>query len=87
MSNLTNIRVMIAIVTYNGENYIKDCLNSIVTKTNCKIHVFDNNSTDNTIAIIKESYPNVHVTQSTKNLGFGKANNILLESACKEDMD
>jgi GT2 family glycosyltransferase len=78
---------MIAIVTYNGENYIKDCLNSIVTKTNCKIHVFDNNSTDNTIAIIKESYPNVHVTQSTKNLGFGKANNILLESACKEDMD
>ena len=87
MSNLTKIRVMIAIVTYNGENYIKDCLNSIVTKTNCKIHVLDNNSTDNTLAIIRKDYPNVQITQSTENLGFGKANNILLESAIQDNMD
>ncbi|MDG1720402.1 MAG: glycosyltransferase, partial [Bacteroidia bacterium] len=64
LPNLSNIQVMIAIVTYNGENYIKDCLNSIVTKSNCQIHVLDNNSTDRTTTIVEKEFPNVHLTRS-----------------------
>jgi GT2 family glycosyltransferase len=66
---------MVAIVTYNGEDYIEDCLKSIITKSNVQIHVLDNNSRDGTVDIIKENYPSVYLTQSTENLGFGKANN------------
>jgi len=87
LPNLSNIQVMIAIVTYNGENYIKDCLNSIVTKSNCQIHVLDNNSTDRTTTIVEKEFPNVHLTRSSDNLGFGKANNFLLELACQKDLD
>ena len=36
----------------------------------------DNNSSDNTLDFISEKYPNVHIIQQNKNLGFGQANNI-----------
>lgn len=78
---------MVAIVTYNGEDYIEDCLKSIITKSNVQIHVLDNNSRDGTVDIIKENYQSVYLTQSTENLGFGKANNVLLELACQKGMD
>jgi len=79
---------MVAIVTYNGEEYVKKCINSIKSKKHeISIEVVDNCSTDNTMAILSMFNNQISVDQSTKNLGFGKANNILFQKAIRESYD
>lgn len=67
------------IVTYNGmrNGWIKKCIDSIInSSTYSKIIVIDNNSSDSTVAFIKENYSSVLLIESKTNLGFGGANNI-----------
>ena len=47
--------VSICIPTYNGEIYIKECLNSAINQTysNIEIIISDDNSSDSTTAISK----------------------------------
>lgn len=57
--------IAILMATYNGENFISQQLDSIVSQSFCDWELFirDDGSTDNTIAIIKEyenTYPNIH---------------------------
>lgn len=65
--NNNNIQVSVCIVTYNQENYIAECLDSIVDQqTNFKFEVIvgEDCSTDNTRAIIQkyvEKYPELIV--------------------------
>ena len=67
------------IVTYNGENHIKTCINCIRKfDKDGFILVIDNASNDNTINIANTSFPS-KVIKLNKNLGFGKANNIGLK--------
>ncbi len=77
-------QVYIIIVTYNGMQWLDKCL------SNCEdynIIVVDNNSTDNTVSFIKENYSKVKLIEQKKNLGFGKANNIGISYAMKQDVD
>ena len=65
------------IVTYNGSKWIRQCLNSVCSSSivpHCI--VVDNNSSDNTVDIIKQHYHDVELVQLKSNLGFGGANNI-----------
>lgn len=69
------------IVTYNGEFWIKKCIDSLLDGSFIPdIMIVDNASTDQTLELLK-SYKEVHVIQSKENLGFGKANNIALMTA------
>ena len=47
----------------------------------------DNQSTDNTVALVKEHFPKVQLIEADENLGFGRANNIGLKKALREDYD
>lgn len=67
------------IVTYNGEKWIKKSLESVIKQ--CAVIVVDNNSTDNTLEIIRNNFPVVNLIKQNKNLGFGKANNIGISKA------
>jgi GT2 family glycosyltransferase len=81
------MQVDVVIVTYNGEKWIKKCLDSLnASALSVGITVVDNVSTDGTLAIVK-SYPNVHLIQQTENLGFGRANNIGISRALKNGAD
>ena len=53
---MKDIRVSVAIATYNGEKYIKEQLDSILVnlKDNDEIIISDDGSTDNTISIIEK---------------------------------
>ncbi len=74
-----NIRAVI--VTYNGEKWIRKCLDSLYRSSVVPgITVIDNNSVDNTVATIKE-YPGTNLIAMPENLGFGKANNIGIKEA------
>lgn len=58
--------------------WLQKCLESCIGN---KVVVVDNNSTDKTLAFIKENYPEVIVIPQDKNLGFGQANNIGIHHA------
>lgn len=70
------------IVTYNGSHWIRQCLDSLLEDISAAhIIVFDNNSTDNTVGLIKKNYPSVQLFPQSNNLGFGRANNLGIKQA------
>ena len=81
-------KVAIIIVTWRGMKWIDSCLAS-VRQSNYPATVFlvDNNSPDETPDFIGKIYPEVRLTRSDKNLGFGKANNIAMKQALSEGFD
>ena len=46
-----------------------------------EIFVVDNGSTDGSIEMVEQTFPQVKLTKSRSNLGFGVANNVALEQA------
>ena len=69
--------VSIGMATYNGEKFLSEQLDSIFnqTFTNFELIICDDNSTDNTIEIIKrysKQYTNIKLYQNSKRLGFVK---------------
>lgn len=77
------MQIAVIIVFYNGEHWLKKCLDSVLASdTPVTIYIVDNASTDSTVQKIKSLYQdNVYLHSSKKNLGFGKANNIALKQA------
>lgn len=76
------------VVTYNAGPWIRHCITSTQESTyplDCI--VIDNGSTDGTIDILKNEYPNVPRLISKENLGFGAGNNIGLRKALAEQYD
>lgn len=71
----------IVIVNWNTKELIRDCLDSIYKNTknlNYEIIVVDNNSTDESISMLKESfcsYSNFTLIENKDNKGFASANN------------
>lgn len=68
--------------------WINKCLTSIEKSSiRLKTIVVDNNSTDGSVKFIKDNFSNTILIENTENLGFGKANNIGIEYAEKENAD
>jgi len=69
----------IIIVTWNGKQYVEECLNSLGAYSQdpgVEIIVVDNASWDGTFEFVRDTYQTVRLIQNTENLGFAKANNI-----------
>ena len=89
ISNDKNIKsVMISIVTtcYNLEDYIEDCLVSLINQSyeNLEIIVVNDCSTDNSLSIIKkiaDKDSRIKIINNDINLGAGKSRKIGIESA------
>ncbi|MBY0009530.1 glycosyltransferase family 2 protein [Paenibacillus typhae] len=74
--------ISVVVVNYNGAEFIAECIDSVIkqTYTNWELIILDNNSTDNSIAIIEE-YPFVKLMKSNENLGFAKGNNMAIRQS------
>ena len=81
------MRILVIVVTYNGEKWIEKCLSSIAPDLGIDGIVIDNGSTDKTLEIIKREFPYVKIENSEKNIGFGQANNVGFRYAIKENYD
>lgn len=69
----------IAIVSYNAREDLARCLESIFASTRLgsfEVIVADNASTDGTISMLADRFPQVRVIASPENLGFGRASNL-----------
>lgn len=82
------MKIFVIVVTYNGEKWIQKCLDSLTNSSiSNSVIVVDNNSSDLTVDIVVKDYPSVSLIETGKNVGFGKANNIGIEIAIKENAD
>jgi len=71
----------IVIVSYNTCNMLRDCLNALPAATQglvIETFVVDNNSPDDSAAMVAAEFPEVHLTAGKENYGFTKGNNIAL---------
>jgi GT2 family glycosyltransferase len=78
--------VSIIVLNFNGENYLKQCLFSVLeTKyPNFEVIFVDNASTDSSLKIIRKNFGNdkrLRIFTSTQNLGFSAGNNFGLRHA------
>jgi N-acetylglucosaminyl-diphospho-decaprenol L-rhamnosyltransferase len=74
-------KVSIVIVTHNSAAVIEKCLASI--PAGIKTYIVDNDSKDATVDIVNKSATKTILLKS-KNIGFGRANNLALEKVTTE---
>ena len=76
--------VSICIPNYNGADYIEQSIRPVLTQERdyeIEIVLHDDASTDNSLNIIREQFPEVHVLASKANVGFCISNNRMVEYA------
>lgn len=81
------MQVSIIIVNYNTKQLLRQCVESIISKTEnliFEIIVVDNASIDGSQQMIEEEFSTVKLIALQTNLGFGKGNNIGVASAIGE---
>jgi len=82
--------VCVIIVLYNGlyRQWIDQCFSSLrKSKEPLSVIAIDNGSSDGSIAFVREKYPEVQLFVSSKNLGFGGANNWGMSEALAQSAD
>ncbi|MBY4272412.1 glycosyltransferase family 2 protein [Rhodococcus fascians] len=67
------------IVTYNSSHVIGDCLSAL--GSDHEVIVYDNASTDETVALIEQKFPHCSVIAGDRNLGFAGGVNKAAEQA------
>jgi len=71
-------KISIIIPTWNGKEYLKNCLPTIYNQVYqyFEVIVVDNASTDGSVDFIKKNFPQIKLIVNKKNLGFTGAVNI-----------
>ncbi|MBN2503384.1 MAG: glycosyltransferase family 2 protein, partial [Anaerolineales bacterium] len=66
------------IVNWNGRDYLEGCIGSLrgTGDVDFEIIVVDNESSDGSVAFLRERFPEVRVIESGGNLGFARGNNL-----------
>ena len=80
----TRPRVSVCIANYNGEAMIVDCIESVLAQNSgaaIEILVHDDASTDASVMVLRQRYPQVRLILSNENVGFCIANNRMVETA------
>ena len=81
--------VSIIILNWNGLRDTLECLESVykLDYPNFEVIVVDNGSTDGSVTVIREKYPQVILIENKENLGYAGGNNIAMQYAMKQDAD
>ena len=77
-------RISVCIANYNGEGVLGDCLDSVLAQTvaaSVEIIIHDDASTDASLQLLRERYPQVVLIASDANVGFCIANNRMVAQA------
>ncbi|MFZ1530153.1 MAG: glycosyltransferase family 2 protein [Ferruginibacter sp.] len=76
------LKLSVVIVNYNVKYFLEQCLCSVLKackNIDAEIWVVDNNSTDGSRTYLEPKFPSVHFKWLNENLGFGKANNLVIK--------
>src|SRR5690554_2002638 len=83
------MKTAIIIVTYNKFDLTNACLWCIMPllQRGFEIAVVDNGSTDQTAQKIRENFPQVHLLELQKNMGYATATNMAIQNLAKKGVD
>ncbi|MDI6032774.1 glycosyltransferase family 2 protein [Flavobacterium sp. LB2P84] len=73
------MQLSVIILNYNVRYFLEQCVLSVQSALETidgEIIVIDNNSPDDSFAMMKQRFPNVKLIQNNENVGFPKGNNI-----------
>lgn len=76
----------VIIVTWNAREFIRGALDTLYTDLassglDAEVYMVDSASSDGTAEVVAAEYPQVKLTASAENLGFGRSNNLGLREA------
>ncbi|WP_309613533.1 glycosyltransferase family 2 protein [Flavobacterium sp.] len=78
------MQLSIIILNYNVRYFLELCVLSVqkaIQNLNAEIIVIDNNSSDDSCAMMKQLFPNIKLIENKENSGFPKGNNIAVAAA------
>ena len=84
MAGKDKIMLSIIIVNYNAQKLLQECLSSVYAETTqirFDVWVVDNNSNDDSVAMVEKEFPEVKLIKNNENCGFAKANNMAMSRA------
>ena len=74
------MKIAVVILNWNGKALLKQFLPSVITHSKgADIYVADNASTDDSVAFLKEHFPQVSIIQNNTNDGYAKGYNDALQ--------
>jgi GT2 family glycosyltransferase len=79
----------VVIVNFNTRDLLRDCLNSLrpeLAGVEAEVVVVDNASSDGSVAMLADDFPQVRVLVNAVNAGFSRANNRALREARGRDV-
>lgn len=81
--------VCIILLNWNQRQLTADCLKSLhsVTHPPFQVVLVDNASTDDSVAFVREHYPEVVILENRENLGFSEGNNVGIRYALAQGAD
>ncbi|MBP6795414.1 MAG: glycosyltransferase family 2 protein [Saprospiraceae bacterium] len=74
----------VVILSYNVKYLLDACIHSVLHATQsilAEIIVVDNASTDESVTLVREKYPDIRIIENEINVGFSKANNAGVRAA------
>ena len=78
-------RVAVLILNYNGEQHLKKFLPSLIANSlGCEVIVGDNDSTDNSLELLENDFPEIRIIKLDKNYGYAGGYNKLIEQLDNE---
>lgn len=69
--------ITVSIVSYNSQGVLGACLEAL--PDGIHVRVFDNASSDGTVDLIRQRFPDVELIAGDENVGFGRGHNANLE--------
>lgn len=73
------VKTAVVILNWNGKKLLQQFLPSVIQHTpEATIYVADNASKDDSVALLKKHFPQVHILENTENLGFCRGYNEVL---------
>ena len=78
------MKLSVVIVNYNVRAYLEQCLRTVFTAlegVEGEVFVVDNLSTDGSVEMVREKFPEVRLIANADNVGFSRANNQAIRIA------
>ena len=78
------MKLSVVIVSYNVRSYLEQCLQSVqkaLEGIEGEVFVVDNHSSDDSVEVVRNSYPWVHLIANDENMGFARANNLAIRQS------
>ena len=73
-------KIAVVVLNWNGKDWLEKFLPYLVEHSKeAKLFVADNNSSDNSISFLKNTYPEIHIIQLKSNHGYAKGYNDALK--------